>query len=641
MSTRAVRAAIEAFAPLPIWVVAGLIAAAPINAVDFFWHLKLGALIAETHRIPTTDTFSSVHPDHAYVQLQWLWELGAHLVHDALGLRGIRGAQVALLIASFAALTHVARRTAGSAAALLVGALGLLLFEDRVQARPSSLVLGFVALSLPWLVAEVPDRSRRTLAVIAAVASIWSNLHGGEAILLPLCLLARTVGFAYAWRRGTASRAIMRASALQLFAATLGCLLSPTLLPGMRSWSEAIGPQLATGNQEWLPSYTMLRYGLSISHATIALAPSAVALVYVAYVARVPAARVPAQMLVAAGTTALAHHAVRNAFLCIVPLLFVLHHARPRLVSRAPRVMLATLGYALLVACVRDHVMDGYGGIAEARQALAVDLAPNVFPEELGDFLREAEIAGPLVNDGRWGGYLIATQWPRCTVFADSRQDFTDAMWQVMLASQSPDRRPGAMAYAFARWGLELSVFRGPTFPLVRPDPAWQLLFKAGDQELYQHRQGAHAAENLARARAWLTRVRGSAPTDEADFTRAIISEGAARWLAAPYRAWTLARAEELRGMDEPVARAQGLRIAGTLSYDAGDYALARTLLEEAVAVTPEDHASRYRIALASYALGDEAAARAQLTQLSAHPGQLSRHQRERLNILAAALRAR
>ncbi|MET0343833.1 MAG: tetratricopeptide repeat protein [Polyangiales bacterium] len=616
--------------------IAALFAYTPIFAVDFFWHLELGELIATTHRIPTTDTFSAVHPERPYVQLQWLWELGAYAVTQVAGLHGIRVAQVVTLVLSVAALAVTTQRALGRAApAFFVVSLAVLWFEDRMQARPSVTALGFVALSLPLWLADAPVRTPRTLAGIVLLAALWSNLHGGEAVLLPLCLGTRAAGFGWATLRGHEDGTRLRTALLQLVAALLGLGLCPTWLAGMQSWGDAIGPQLATGNQEWLPSYTMLRYGASASHVLIALGPTAVALAYALSLRTVPRPP-PHEWMLVVIVCVLAHHAVRNAFLCIVPLTLLLRRAALLRPSRMD-VLTASAGVVVLVAALHDHVVDGYGGLAEARHALASDLAPNAFPEELAAFMHEAGIEGPVLNDGRWGGYLIWKLWPRCRVFTDSRQNLTAEMWQVALATQAPDARPAAMRHAFQRWGVELTVFRGPTFPLVHPDGAWQLLFKAGDQELYQHRAGRYAATNLARTRAWLARAGRVATTDD-DLARVATEVGAARWLAGPHRRWLADRARTLAASPSPDAQRAGLSITAGLHYDAGDYTGALTALEAWLARAPDDETARYRAALASYAIGRADRARAHLVHLRSDDRALSRHQRERLRVLASAL---
>ena len=638
---RSVRAVGWSMAACFLLGLVALFAYAPIFAVDFFWHLKLGALMVADRAIPTTDLFSAVHPERPYVQFQWLWDVLAYAAYRAQGLHGVRLLQVGLMVASYLLLAKTSWKLLREPARVfLVCALALVLFEDRFQARPSATMLGFVALALPWWLDTRPAVRGAELLAITLLAAAWSNLHGGESVLFVLGLSARAVGSLLELRAGQQTHEVLRASGLRLLAALLGTLLSPTFVPGMLSWASVIAPQVRSGNQEWLPSYTMLRYGVSPSHLLIALGPTLVSLGYVGTAWRRvragDASRPWSEWLLVGGLVVLAQQAVRNAFLCIVPLILLLR-LRP---TRRLEPYAVVLGAGCLGAAAHDHIVIGYGGVAEMAPLLAQDLAPNAFPEELATFMSEAGIEGPLLNDGRWGGYLAWKLWPRCHVFADSRHHFTPPMWPVFLASQSPRLRPTAMDEAFRRWGVELTAFSGPTFPAIRPHASWQLLYKAGDQELYEHRRGAHAQVNLQRTRAWLARTESHrsdlTEIGAAELSHAMTAAGAKRWLSAPYRVHR--RAQLARLAQQPTKRVEALRGEASLLYDTGNYADALQLLAQVLTLNPGDTAALYRAALASHALHRPEDSQSYLERLRPSIATLSKHQRGRLSVLAEQL---
>lgn len=612
------RVALRAAALILLGLVA-LFACAPIFAVDFFWQLSLGKQIVEQASIPTTDGFSSVHPEAHYVQFQWLWEVLAYAAFRVGGLGGVRVFQVLVLVGSFVVLARASMRLLSDRAlALAFCALALVLFEDRFQARPSALALGFSAALLPlWLDPALRDRPR-TWAYVGGVACLWSNLHSGESLLAPLAFMAIAGGSLLGYRLGTESRARAQRD-LRLFAASgVGVLACPTLYAGLASFARAIGPQLATGNKEWRPSYTMLENGFTPSFLSIALGPS---LVTVAYVLANWRRRPPAwpEWALAALMLLLAHQAVRNAFLCLIPLCALWMRAK----VRRPRLSYA-LACALMWVAFEDHVIEGYGGVVEAAQIISYDLAPDTFPEQLATMMREANIEGGAINDGRWGGYLIWELWPRVHVFADTRQNFSAAMWPVFLASQRSDTRAAALREAFQRWRLELAIFRGPAFALVAPPPEWQLLYKAGDQELYQHRAGAHAAKNVRRATRWREAQGGDPAT-----------VGARRWLAAHQR--ELAAARALKASPAPHDQLRGFSIESRLLFEAGLYPEALRAVRAGLAIDPLDGQLLYRAAVCSYVVGDRKASASALRRL---PGDaLSAAQRARVAALARALR--
>jgi len=518
--------------------------------------------------------------------------------------------------------------------------LALVLFEDRFQTRPSATALGFVACLLPFWLSLWPGTTRAALlpraGLLFLLTCLWSNLHAGESLLAVLGMAALAVGSSVERRLLRADTDLEQSRYLLLVAATLGLLACPTLLPGMRDWSLAIQPQLATGNKEWRPTYTMLENGFTPSFVLIGLGPTLLLAVYVfEQVQRVRALPVAqrkqllpiGEWLLCGGMFVLSQQAVRNAFLCLVPLAFSLRRAAPAMTTRMAR--LTNLGaVCLLLAAFDDHVLQGYGSIENALALVQRDLAPNTFPEQMSQFMRDAGIEGGILNDGRWGGYLIWQRWPANHVFVDTRHDLTTEMWPVFMAAHSPGSRPRAMRQAFDRWGVELSAFRGPTFPAVHPDAAWQLLYKAGDQELYQNTAGRHAAQNMDRAQRWLS---ARAPRAHADLTSLAVQVGSQQWLAAPYQRHRARQATALLASNLLVDRMEGLRISATLLFDAGSYAEAREPLRQLLARDPHDTRALYQALLCAVALRDRTSARSLLTELSQRSHVLSPQQRGRL----------
>jgi tetratricopeptide (TPR) repeat protein len=327
----------------------------------------------------------------------------------------------------------------------------------------------------------------------------------------------------------------------------------------------------------------------------------------------------------------LSQHAVRNAFLCVVPVAFMLRRARDGMASARAPVLAACTGASLLLVAFDDHVLSGYGGLSEARAMLSEDLAPATFPSELATFMREAKIEGGIFNDARWGGYLIWQLWPQNHVFVDSRQDLSPEMWPLFLAAQSAGTRPPAMEQAFRRWGIGLAAFRGPTFPAVRAPESWQLLYKAGDQELYQRRMAPNAATNIARARDYLT---ARARDPNVALEQLAIEVGSARFLAAPYQRFRAQKADALLHSTAADEAAEGLRLKASLWFEAGLYPAALGTLEALLRVQPDNVKALYQAALAALALGEDARAHALLRRLAAQRAQLSAQQMNRLHAI-------
>ena len=639
---------LEAAALLLVLVVVALCALHPLYAVDFFWHLKLGELIAAHRSIPDTNLFGA-EPDRPYVQFNWLWELGAATWVEHFGLRGVRIAQAGLMTASIGGLYALARvRLKAAEPALACAALGCVLFEDRFQERPAALALGFVMLLACFFPQGPRDPARwspRSLLALAGLGVLWSNLHGGESLLLPLSLLALTGGAMI--NRSLLGRSDEPlASGVLALAVSLGALaLSPTLLPGLWSWLGTIGPQLQSGNEEWQPTYRMLVQGARPSFIVIALAPTVVSTMFVWHHARsyrrdgreVLDAR---ELLLCMGYLVLAQQAVRNAFLCVVPLLFVL----PRMAALRSlrwRSAAALMSAALITIAAEDALAYSYGGWARVPAVMQLDLAPDSVPQLATDMMAEAGLIGGVINDGRFGGYLIWRLWPRCSVFADSRHHFDAEMWSIFRASHDPLARPAALERAFARYGSELVVFRGPVFPLGAP-ARYRLLYRAGDQEVYQDLRGRNAARNLQRTRGWLAQHMKDVPQDPSDAAIPVLAAqlGQRAFLATPYHRLLQREIEQQRQSGEPASVLAGDRALARLLYRAGANTQATPHYARAIAGAPRDAALRYEAGQNAFALGDYAQTDALLASAQAQPSGLSARQLRRLIAIREVARA-
>ncbi len=654
----------EALAASALLCLAALLAAHPIFSVDFHWHLKLGDVIRSTGAIPETDLFSAVHPDAPYVQFNWLWDATVSWLHERTGLLGVRIAQTLALTASFGMLYFVARLFVGPASfALLLTAAGLLLFEDRFRARPDALTLGFIVSMFPLLLGNYRGASAKHHVFVFVLGLLWSNIHGGASLLLVLsvgALLTGAIGERLWLKRVDAP---LTQTGTLLLAAGFGVALSPTLVPGMVHWMTAVQPQIQIGNEEWQPSYTMLFRDPSPAMMLVALGPTVVALLYVIEQLRrvrrggLAAVDLP-EWLLAGGYLILAHHAVRNSFLCILPLAFMLRRMAPRSGERilgrpppsasdAPPPRNATsgaYGLAALLAVMTFHdgVLVGYGGMARAADLMSHHLVPDTYPTHAARFVSEAGIEGGINNDGRWGGYLIHAAWPRCGVLIDTRHHLKGAMWDVFKLSHDVATRPLGLELGMRRYGLELAVFRGPTFPLIVPAEGWVLLFKAGDQEVYQHVDGTHAAQNMARAHAWLVDNGAqdvSPPQTGSEYAETVTRLGALMWMKGPLQQERLQLAMARLADGDERARARGYRGRARLMLQAGDYRAALSDYRQAMELDAGNPRAVVGTALSALALGQPEVARDALSRMSRLPrAALSADERRRLSLLEARL---
>ena len=104
---------------------------------DVFWHLRTGQLILDEGRLPRTNTFSSAHADHPWLNPNWLFQASLAGIHRLGGWGGVAAFKVVL--ASLVALCLLLvllgeRRGALAAGALTVAVMAVLQF--RILARP-------------------------------------------------------------------------------------------------------------------------------------------------------------------------------------------------------------------------------------------------------------------------------------------------------------------------------------------------------------------------------------------------------------------------------------------------------------------------------------------------------------------------
>jgi hypothetical protein len=164
-------------------------------------------------------------------------------------------------------------------------------------------------------------------------------------------------------------------------------------------------------------------------------------------------------------------------------------------------------------------------------------------------------------------------------VFVDTRHNLDERMWRLFVASHHPFERGAALDEAFRLWGIDLAVFRSPTFPLYVPETPWVMLYKAGDQEVLARADTERGRENIRRAAALLEERSGETlprredglPSPTAVWTLASRVGGRA-WLSAPFQKMRWSDAEEAAASGDAGAAARGERVQALMLFEAGLY---------------------------------------------------------------------
>jgi hypothetical protein len=169
-----------------------------LPSADLWWLLADGRLIWDSGSIPTYDPFSWTAAEAAWHNDQWLPALLFYGVHESLGLSGLHALKSSLLLLTLAIALHTGRQLGGSGGALLLAAaLALLCSEARFFFDVRAYLFTYLLLVVLWRWLQLCQRPR--WLAIAALFTVWGNLHGG--VSSGLLLLGLAAAFSERERR--------------------------------------------------------------------------------------------------------------------------------------------------------------------------------------------------------------------------------------------------------------------------------------------------------------------------------------------------------------------------------------------------------------------------------------------------------
>ncbi len=196
-----------------------------INSPDIGFHLATADWIVAHGWVPQTDPLSYTVPDHAYIDLQWVFQLVIHALQKAAGPVGIVVVTI-LATFAFAGLTSLrsARREGRWCLALLPMTM-LFFLGSTWEPRPH--LLSWLWGSLLLLALEERGRTRKDawLLAVPCVMVLWVNSH--SLFILGLVILAAFVA-ADLRHWPTLDRKLWAAA----IAGALACLVNPYHLRG-------------------------------------------------------------------------------------------------------------------------------------------------------------------------------------------------------------------------------------------------------------------------------------------------------------------------------------------------------------------------------------------------------------------------
>ena len=442
-----------------LYLVAGLAAlflftffSVEIADSDFWWHLRTGQYIAETHRLPypdpfayTTATAGSAYPGeemlrHFNLTHEWLFQVILFLVYHTGGFASVVLLRILVMSATCATVGLVAYRRTGAfylglAAALATGLVATTFRLDRPY------LFSFLLQAVVIVILEY----RRYLWILPLLFVVWANLHGGFFIGW-FVLGAYSVEAAVARFRG---RREERDVTLWVVAAVSVAAsgLNPNGFDAIRVIMLYQQSKLQHAVWEWKSQGLWPLEPFQVSF--LATVP-----IVLWYWRRV---RLSDWLLYAAFAIA-SFMAVRNVMLFGVVAPFVAASVLPW--KRLPPALIQwAMAAALLAAAVFEVIQGGLAFHPSWR-----------YPWEIAKFMEDHHVSGRMINSYSLGGFLIWRLWPLEKVFIDGRalsDNVFDDYTQIVL---NIGDRPGRNAAdLIAKYGIDVAILDG--FEYVSGDP--------------------------------------------------------------------------------------------------------------------------------------------------------------------------
>jgi hypothetical protein len=435
----------QLWAIMALALIGAFIALVPTTPHDFWWHLKVGKIVAE-RGIPSTNLFAWTLPaDAPYIYATWLGEWLFYALYQLGGLPATVLARNLLGLAGFTLVAVEARRRSGSwrlaaLAVLLAAAMTINNLTTRTQ-NWSWIPFGLYLLILG---AYVDGQVRASaLLVLPPIMAFWVNVHG--AFVLGLVLVATVAAGETLRRLLKQPRALGWNRLGRLYLAGAATAAATLLNPiGPRIFGYVVklltDPTIQGLVNEWQPPTTRGAAGFFFFASILAL------LVAFALARRRPTLT---DLLLACAFLWLAWGGQRNVIwfgMAAMPLLAQslaaqrspLAHASqaPRLVL--PSTLLALALLALIVAL--QPPFKAQLGLPQPYQDLFADVpgGPELFsadtPVGAAAYLR-AHPGGRLFNEMGYGSYLDWALYPNMQVFVDPRVELYDlTLWQDYMA---------------------------------------------------------------------------------------------------------------------------------------------------------------------------------------------------------------
>jgi hypothetical protein len=448
----------------------------PIIDPDFWWHLRTGQLIAQTHAIPSADPFSFTYNGQPWVTQEWLSELIIYWLYQLGGFGLLIFASTLVITGAFLLAYFRSPKDSRPYIAGFTLLLGAITTIPTWGVRPQMISLLLFSLFLFLL-----DRYRikgnvKYIIPLPLIMLIWVNLHA--AFILGLVLLAIFIagGFieqVYAEIRKTNSLDTPTLKSNLNLVAILGLSFLATLINpnGLRALLYPLG-SLTTGQQyivEFLsPDFNLLEWQplaiflLAIIGAGMlskkAISPTKIILtLFFGYAALRTMRHIPLFSIAA------------------IPILAEQIDSLWRIRSEL-KISSRLLNLMISLFLIASVLIAGLRFVQVVRgQSKAEALS---FPKNAVDWIKENQPKGNLFNSYYWGGYIIWRLYPQYPVYIDGRAG--DWGNKYIIAYNSIYRAQSGWEQALDIQGVRLVLIE-PASGLataLRQSPLWSILYE-------------------------------------------------------------------------------------------------------------------------------------------------------------------
>jgi hypothetical protein len=394
---------------------------------DFWWHLRTGLGIFETHSVPRTGLYSqsSALP---WMASSWLYDVLAALGFKLFDLRFVAILAIVLKTA-LAALTFVLagglRGRFWTAIALSAAAQYIL---GGMPPLPVYLSMLALAVELILLMDCRTTGNVRRLYWLPLLFLLWANVDVQFVIGIFVLLLFVVVTLIEQWGTRSGIAWLERSSSPPLNPlgiVTAASLLATLITPyGWNGYGVFFARATSAANT-YFPDYQSLRFRTPQDYLLLLLAMAA----FLALGMR--RSRDVFQIALLVLAVMAAFHAQRDAWLVTLAAVAIVGNAIPQAERESARVpasqLLTAAGMALLLLAVATALHLPHG-----RRALLAEIGEG-YPVAAADYIRQHQLPHPLFNSFPWGGFLT---WylPEYPVAIDGRTDLYGDEFNIQYA---------------------------------------------------------------------------------------------------------------------------------------------------------------------------------------------------------------